>query len=845
MLDAAITPAQETYPWDRENDTFLSAVVPDPAPSPVVPLAPDPPNLPQVTLAGLPAGFSEGDVDGYLMLLGQESEPSGPNLGVPPLQDANQHSQVVPQNTVELIDLPPSGPSRGRLKRPVQNRIYIDNSIASSIFNESPAAKRVRTPTQNSPSSQSRTPSAAASTSQTPCTTPQLTRPSSPILPVEAPVSLNVKFNMKQFLDDLPDPSGSSSPTQVFGLDTLGYFVPVSDSENVRETTADISSLSSQPQAWPTEGATIILGKDSQNLLPNTTNETNRTYNTIQPPYDPLLPDVYDLPAIAESSFQNQLDIPSTSRGPAQPLEVNAGVGDQNQETNAEQNVANNPQRLPLPTSWPDAIRQAQLICQGGPSVNWAQDLHPRQVAACFTVYALEELDRAWELARTGFVEEQANYDSVMKISEIPRWTPRMFADIETKTYVRYFPAVVGTKSKRVYGFDLNCHLRAQPGTLPKDWITLPHLKFCQPRFDRVIAGSAGFLVVDGGEQPLPRQPVGSVENTVWQWQQAYKDYWILEDYRQSRGQTMLVIINPLTLEARLLPPMPHKILTEKVGSFNFYDAARVQYRLLVVGVHHVPITDMDRAAHPGPLPLRPRTEICLAVYCSRRNEWVHFDTIPDACPTIPRLGGRSGIAVMNHGVYYGGHKVVTKRDKQRDVQIPSLFYFNTSNDLRQRLSFTFDIASQFGLKVVEPPKLVRAGPDKIYALTREAKVGARQPTCLFITEVLLNLDGSPTGSYEAVENGKMPPEMFNKVFRMAEYAGTRNNAPDWNVVASEGLLAIKVERWDPDLALFHMETSQWILTSSPCPPSKGRKGDYRDWDLIEGTYEPIWLAIP
>jgi hypothetical protein len=103
-----------------------------------------------------------------------------------------------------------------------------------------------------------------------------------------------------------------------------------------------------------------------------------------------------------------------------------------------------------------------------------------------------------------------------------------------------------------------------------------------------------------------------------------------------------------------------------------------------------------------------------------------------------------------------------------------------------------------------------------------------------------------------------MPKHIIDKLFLKGGSKLKRNNDNDdcdkqsiiqrgYDVQGGDRVLAFKVSLWDPDIALYHFETGVWTMTAFPMERigTTAPKKNVRDWDLIEGTYEPMWLAVP
>lgn len=234
-------------------------------------------------------------------------------------------------------------------------------------------------------------------------------------------------------------------------------------------------------------------------------------------------------------------------------------------------------------------------------------------------------------------------------------------------------------------------------------------------------------LVVVGGNQPQYLS-TNRLKNKWAKLQEPYGHLWQELDYQEAKGQSMIFVVNPLTREHRLLPPIPFKVLRDMVADFKFYEVDRIDYRLIVVGTCEsmalsedmVVVQKKSKSRSKG----KKQSNIALAIYCSRQNNWVHFDLISNATSSgLPRKDlsyyGRSGIALLDHSVFYGGLMFTSDIYKHFKVQVPALFYFNFKNGEEQHLVLDFSVvAMQYMVEVVEPPRLLKIGLETIFAVT-------------------------------------------------------------------------------------------------------------------------------
>jgi hypothetical protein len=700
---------------------------------------------------------------------------------------------------------------------------------------DEPRAKRLKTPQFSSPSS-----SAGASHSQSPPRASQSPRRSSSPQTMLTIMSSNGHHSHSNNLPELQSPRTSSTPEMSILLnDDLHCY------ENLPEL---------QSPTTPSATERRILLNDS-------------------------LSSIYDLPELPEpSGFQADL-----SSSPSMLCTLNGNdiaifssssdsrpnsYGDNNLQTRIMPKQSSVVSRKKIENvnlvtpSCEQAYMRAQTIVQNKQFMSTPmRSLHPRVLGYCHMLFNTKKSIReAWEI--TDKVHQMGKNTDFGAIA-VPRWTPLMYVTEKLpKFYVRYFPCVLKTHTMEILGLDPHKYVGSRSSDdntrSPQDWICLPSLKYFPVRMDRVIAAAAGLLAVDGGIQPIELETRNNVNKDQWTKLQApNNNYWEMPDYQDCKGQSILAVTNPLTQEYKLLPPIPHKILQDKVGAFVFTDASRTAYRLIILGWVTLKISQEAEDEHKAlgsRFTPRPQKEVALVIYSSDHERWVHFDKVSNVHNAHARLGGRTGCVVMNYGIYFGGLRVTPTPKQRQDFHTAVIIYFNCSKSRRQQLVLDFNVTGQFSITMSEPPKVVRAGDNKIYAIAREvAHVKATQVIRCFVTQVSLNADGSPNGSYEPAANGEMPKHIIDKLFLKG---GSKLNDDcdkksiiqrGYDVQGGDRVLAFKVSLWDPDIALYHFDTGVWTMTAFPMEQigTTAPKKNVRDWDLIEGTYEPMWLAIP
>jgi len=494
-------------------------------------------------------------------------------------------------------------------------------------------------------------------------------------------------------------------------------------------------------------------------------------------------------------------------------------------------------------------VEQATFICQQLPTRNWDQLLHPRLLGTCMVLMPMEKLATAWDE-----MQQPLNSQDHVMINNfrVELWSPLMFLHRESRTYKRYFPVVIERFSHKVLAFDqftreqnLNmCEKNPYIG-----WFGFPSLDWIHDYLmDHVIAASNGLLVIDSGKEPSSKckkkkHPRHKVPN---------HEFWNQTHNFSLKGQSLLVVCNALTKEYKILPPLVNKVITGKVGVLSFENANRDIYHLIIIGWVYEQLTSEQRAQMNamygiGVYASNNIHKMVLAIYSSQLNIWVHLDSIDHARPAHqPNTGGHICCVVINRNVYFGGFRIQPVVTRMDEVETPALFYINATLNHAQRLVFDFSVQSVWNnIPIVEPPKVVRVGANKIYAATRQITKNMISNGKILLVEVILNDDWAPTGVYGMVPNGMMPDSYVMKLYNN-EFALSRVTLYD--IVGGDNLIAFFASKLSlPNIVFYHIERAQWtniIIPMNNCNPAKivGRLGYF---DYMEGSYEPNWGAIP
>jgi hypothetical protein len=323
-----------------------------------------------------------------------------------------------------------------------------------------------------------------------------------------------------------------------------------------------------------------------------------------------------------------------------------------------------------------------------------------------------------------------------------------------------------------------------------------------------------GLLVIDGGEQP-GHEPI-----MLWgKYQIPNEKYWMKQKTRmQSGGQSLVCVTNPLTREFILLPPILKRRVNDKIAKFVFINKERTIYNLVIVG--------WDYIEKNGKI----EDILCVIVYSSQTQKFVHANCIEKARPIRYHECGRTGMAVINYGVYFGGLQVVTRVDDVNELEIPAIYYFNISHNRKQSLCFDFSLVNIAG-RPIQAPKVVQAGGHRVFAATRYVQI----PTIIWLVEVLLHNDGTPTGTYQTLPNGVMPTIFFKTLF-----PSEREALLPYECTNADAKIAFKVGTSNNLIVMYDMNTFEWNITEFPC-----QKNQPEFFSMCDGCYEPNFLARP
>lgn len=116
-----------------------------------------------------------------------------------------------------------------------------------------------------------------------------------------------------------------------------------------------------------------------------------------------------------------------------------------------------------------------------GPSKDWMERLHPRAIGKCFMLFSLEHIEVAWKYYIYNNDKVQAKL--WLDTCGVPTWTPKHITGqiAEKREYDRYFPCIMGIRSRYLFALDVRLYRDSQPIQIQhcqKQWLNMPNLRF-------------------------------------------------------------------------------------------------------------------------------------------------------------------------------------------------------------------------------------------------------------------------------------------------------------------------------------------------------------------------------
>lgn len=463
--------------------------------------------------------------------------------------------------------------------------------------------------------------------------------------------------------------------------------------------------------------------------------------------------------------------------------------------------------------------------------LDWKKMSNPRLIGACMTIFSKLQMLEVWNIINT---------NSINDIQNIRIWSPIQYLDDHSKSYNRYFPIVMEKSTQNLLAFDYKFNLDVNDidrDSKKQGWTIMPSLDWIKSNiFTRIIAANDGLFVLDS-VKPAP----STIHINYKKMLHENKNY---SNNVYEINQSLLTIINPLTHEYLLLPPIPFNEFKEKIGYLSFSNSKEKHYQLFILGSSKLlspcnDITGYNKIYKTYAQQKRPTYIVHLAIYSSLNKGWIFFDSFENTIINFPHLGGSVSCAVINYSLYFGGIKVDIQSETRSPLEMASIFYINCSTSRMQQIIQPFLLHGIVDIDIPEPPKVLRVANNRLFAVTRETSKNIKNNTNqLFLIEILLNEDGTPNGSYAPVENGIMPKIYVNKLFQRIPGSHQKISLI-YEVCSSGDLIAFKVSF--PLFVLYDVHKSRWRLTYYERDSKIGQKPNYL---LVEGVYQPDWLAI-
>nr|XP_024400381.1 uncharacterized protein LOC112294316 [Physcomitrium patens]PNR35642.1 hypothetical protein PHYPA_021492 [Physcomitrium patens] len=428
------------------------------------------------------------------------------------------------------------------------------------------------------------------------------------------------------------------------------------------------------------------------------------------------------------------------------------------------------------------------------------------------------------------------------KFTKLVVWAPgSMFADPDTNTYFVYHPLVLETRNRKPNGSKswllVGYNDEHGTGDENRDWTSLPSIDFLPEHESlnnrRIIAGSAGLLVISAGQQGLNRKL--SVEGVK---QTPNERFWKHPEIYRS-GQSIVFVANPLTREYIILPPIPGRLMHNKIGRFIWRNKERTSYVLVLVG------WDVEIDAGPQLHQSRNKSTKCalqtnmgetretiaLFVYCSEERCYIYGDEIRGRPSSLCSMGN-SGVATIGHGVFVGGMNT-PRHTTSTNPLTPCVYYFNISDHAKmKKLIIPFFISDPPRSMPLEAPKVVQAGPLRIFATTR-ATVAA---ITVYVVEMVLDEHEQAFQKFKVVAT--MPRKFYHRLMSKSPCN------QEYSVSSCHGVISFMASRTPVCVVRFHVDRLAW---SSSCFPRQMPSSDAFScqYHLVDAASEPSFHAKP
>ena len=457
--------------------------------------------------------------------------------------------------------------------------------------------------------------------------------------------------------------------------------------------------------------------------------------------------------------------------------------------------------------------------------LDWKTMIYPRLIGVCMSIFSKSQISEAWSIMNNNHV----NNNLKMNI-----WNPQIYLDEVSKSYNRYFPIVLQKPMLRLLAFDYMNNFSVNDiikDSKKEGWTIMPSLHWIRSKiYARIIAANDGLLVLDS-----VKPAISTIEINYKLVSRENKNHPLNVSHK---NQSLLTIINPLTREYLILPPIPFNEYFEKIGYLNISNAIEGNYQLFILGSSTLKNIHNDTNNYKKVYKsLRYIPMVYLAIYNSLKKMWSYFDSFEGTTINFPYFGGRGSCAVINYGLYFGGTRHDPHSDNYEDSEVASIFYINCSTIRLQYLNHPFLLHGIGNIHIPEPPKVLKVANKKIYAVTRElSKNTKKNLNQIVLVEILLNEDGTPNGQYAPVENGIMPEIYLYKLFQKHP---SEKYTSIYEVYSSGDLIAFRA--CYPLFVLYDVCRTNWRLTYYEEDLNIGQR---KNFITVEGIYEPNWLAI-
>jgi len=338
-----------------------------------------------------------------------------------------------------------------------------------------------------------------------------------------------------------------------------------------------------------------------------------------------------------------------------------------------------------------------------------------------------------------------------------------------------------------------------------------------------------GLLVIDGGQQRhcqnlhlLGKENISN--ETYWKLSNVYMDY-----------QSIVFVANPLTKEYIILPPIPSRLMNQKIGKFIWRNKERTSYMLILIGYDievksEYKLEKLEKITKYTNFDKKHkiRETIGLYVYSSQEKCYIYCDEI-ESRSIFLNYTKNSCIAIIGYKIFVGGMMII-QNSKSTQVESPCLYYFNISNSTcTKKLIIPFVLKGISYATPLQAPKLVQGSSKRIFAITCTKSVAIT----LYIVEVIIKEHKQDFWEFKLVAT--MPNNLFHKLVSKSTCID------NYEVSGCNSIISFKLGGKSIIVIQYHIKNSLWSSTYIP----KQKPSNVASYHLVDATYESCFHARP